>query len=85
MGEEQTIVSNKIHPYFTVPLNDVPPSSEGHIYKGTVQGGKWVDASNLKAGYKLLGSNNEWYEVVSVLVKPEALQAYNLTVDTNHT
>jgi len=31
-GQEQTIVSNKIHPYFTVPYNDVPQSSEGHVY-----------------------------------------------------
>ncbi|CAM9416404.1 hypothetical protein ACBE110449_22770 [Acinetobacter bereziniae] len=84
-GQEQTIVSNKIHPYFTVPYNDVPQSSEGHVYHGVVKGGKWVDASNLKAGYKLLVSNNEWYEVISVDIKLEALQAYNLTVDTNHT
>ncbi|WP_429773912.1 polymorphic toxin-type HINT domain-containing protein, partial [Acinetobacter bereziniae] len=84
-GQQQTIVSNKIHPYFTVPYNDVPQSSEGHVYHGVVKGGKWVDASNLKAGYKLLVSNNEWYEVVKVDVKSQALQAYNLTVDTNHT
>ncbi|APR70928.1 polymorphic toxin-type HINT domain-containing protein [Acinetobacter haemolyticus] len=83
-GTEQTIVSNKIHPFFTIP-REITFSSEGHIYKGAIAGGQWVDAANLQEGNRLLDSNNKWQEVVSVIIKPESLRAYNLTVDQTHT
>uniref|UniRef100_UPI0028EAC04A two-partner secretion domain-containing protein n=1 Tax=Haemophilus parahaemolyticus TaxID=735 RepID=UPI0028EAC04A len=46
-GKYQTIVSNKIHPFFTQVLNGTAPiSSEGHNYKGEIAKGQWVDAQH---------------------------------------
>ena len=85
-GKHQTIVSNKIHPFFTqVNQGELVPSSEGHHYKGEIQNAQWVDAQNLKAGYKLLSENNHWQMVKGVTIKAEKLSAYNLTVETDHT
>ena len=85
-GKQQTIVSNKIHPFFTqVSQGELVPSSEGHFYKGEIQNAQWVDAQNLKAGYKLLSENNHWQTVKGVSIKAEKLSAYNLTVETDHT
>ena len=85
-GKHQTIVSNKIHPFFTqVNQGELVPSSEGHHYKGEIQNAQWVDAQNLKAGYKLLSENNHWQTVKGVTIKAEKLSAYNLTVETDHT
>ena len=85
-GKQQTIVSNKIHPFFTqVSQGELVPSSEGHYYKGEIQNAQWVDAQNLKAGYKLLSENNHWQTVKGVSIKAEKLSAYNLTVETDHT
>ena len=85
-GKHQTIVSNKIHPFFTqVNQGELVPSSEGHYYNGEIQNAQWVDAQNLKAGYKLLSENNHWQTVKGVRIKAEKLSAYNLTVETDHT
>ena len=85
-GKHQTIVSNKIHPFFTqVSQGEIVPSSEGHHYNGEIQNAQWVDAQNLKAGYKLLSENNHWQMVKGVSIKAEKLSAYNLTVETDHT
>ena len=85
-GKQQTIVSNKIHPFFTqVNQGELVPSSEGHHYNGEIQNAQWVDAQNLKAGYKLLSENNHWQTVKGVSIKAEKLSAYNLTVETDHT
>ena len=85
-GKHQTIVSNKIHPFFTqVNQGELVPSSEGHHYNGEIQNAQWVDAQNLKAGYKLLSENNHWQTVKGVTIKAEKLSAYNLTVETYHT
>ncbi|WP_077464644.1 polymorphic toxin-type HINT domain-containing protein [Rodentibacter caecimuris] len=50
-----------------------------------MQNAQWVDAQNLKAGYKLLSENNQWQTVKGVSIKREKLSAYNLTVETDHT
>ena len=85
-GKHQTLVSNKIHPFFTqVNKGERVPSSEGHHYNGEIQNAQWVDAQNLKAGYKLLSANNHWQTVKGVSIKAEKLSAYNLTVETDHT
>ena len=88
-GNSQTIVSNKIHPFFTRITNEdnstLPPSSEGHNYQGDIKNAQWVDASNLKAGYELLSEDGKWQVVQHVEVKDEPLSAYNLTVDNDHT
>jgi hypothetical protein len=44
-----------------------------------------VDAANLKAGYRLLGSSGNWLEVKQIRRTSELLQAYNLTVADFHT
>ena len=86
-GNTQTIVSNKIHPFFTKVNHNypLPPSSEGHNYQGDIENAQWVDASNLKAGYQLLSENSEWQVVKSVRQTNEPLSAYNLTVNNDHT
>ena len=86
-GNTQTIVSNKIHPFFTQVNTgaQLPQSSEGHNYQGNIDNAQWIDASNLKAGYQLLSENGQWQVVQSVRQTEESLSAYNLTVDNDHT
>ena len=92
----QTIISNKVHPFF-VNLTEflrnnggyssglVPISSEGHTYTDSIKNGYWVDASELKSGYRLLNSDETWSTVVDVRIEKKSLQAYNLTVDAFNT
>ena len=47
--------------------------------------GKWIKAEDLKAGSRLFAENSAEPTVQSVTVKPEPLQAYNLTVADWHT
>ena len=47
--------------------------------------GKWIKAEDLKAGSRLFAGNGAEPTVQSVTVKPEPLQAYNLTVADWHT
>ena len=47
--------------------------------------GKWIKAEDLKAGSRLFAENGAEPTVQSVTVKPEPLQAYNLTVADWHT
>ena len=86
-GNTQTIVSNKIHPFFTQVNTSAqrPESSEGHNYRGNIDNAQWIDASNLKAGYQLLSEDGQWQVVQSVRQTDEPLSAYNLTVDNDHT
>ena len=72
--------------FVSVPAGvETPPSSEGYVYTGAIENGRWVDAGNLVAGYKLLGEDASWSVVVSVEIEAEPLEAYNLTVDDWHT
>ena len=48
-------------------------------------GGKWIKAEDLKVGSRLFAENGAEQTVQSVTVKPEPLQAYNLTVADWHT
>jgi len=48
-------------------------------------GGKWIKAEDLKAGIRLFAENSTEQTVQSVTIKPEPLQAYNLTVADWHT
>lgn len=85
-GTEQTITSNRIHPYFAqVPEGEiVPAASEGFTYDGPLARGHWIDAGNLKPGYRLLNPDGTWAEVVSVAERPVTLDAWNLTVENAH-
>jgi len=84
-GAEQTIISNRIHPYFVQTKRKVANSSEGHVYAGVLDNGHWVDAQYLEVGDRLLNSDESWSEVVSVEVVEKPLKAYNLTVANDHT
>ncbi len=84
-GEIQTITSNRIHPFFVQTVEKVAKNSEEHDYQGPIANGQWVDASELKAGYKLLNDDQSWSEVVSISVETKSFTAYNLTVDDYHT
>ncbi|NBZ90083.1 polymorphic toxin-type HINT domain-containing protein, partial [Stagnihabitans tardus] len=85
-GAEQTITSNRIHPYFVQrPVVEAPPpASEGVTYEGPIPGGHWIDASHLRPGDRLLNSDGTWAEVVSVEERAEPLDAWNLTVKDAH-
>ena len=48
-------------------------------------GGKWIKAEDLKAGNRLSSESGAEQTVQSITVKPEPLQAYNLTVADWHT
>lgn len=82
-GKEHTLSSNRIHPFFARVAAGVllTVAAEGHVYAGDIDDGAWVDAQHLQVGDELLGSDNEWQEVVSTQVQVAELQAYNLTVD----
>jgi hypothetical protein len=84
-GIEQTIVSNRIHPYFVQTTRVVVNSSEGHVYEGPLENGYWVDASELHAGDRLLNDDGTWTEIVDVEVEAKPLTAFNLTVAEFHT
>lgn len=86
-GRTHTIVSNKIHPFFVQLPEGASParSSEGHRYEGAIARGAWVDASELKAGYRLLNDDGSWAVVSGVVVEQAPLTAYNLTVNGFHT
>jgi hypothetical protein len=85
-GNEQTITSNRIHPYFAqVPANEpLSVASEGFTYNGPISGGRWIDAGDLKPGYRLMGSAGDWVEVIAVSERPVILEAWNLTVENYH-
>jgi filamentous hemagglutinin len=89
-GRTQVIASNAIHRFFAQPpgIEDgatLPKASEGHHYQGPILHAQWVDAANLKAGYRLLGSSGNWLEVKQIRRTSELVQAYNLTVANFHT
>lgn len=86
-GKRQTIVSDSRHPYFAQYGDDpTPPApSAGKPYHGDIKNAYWVNAANLEAGHKLLDDHNHWQTVISVTVKQEPLNSYNLEVDTDHT
>lgn len=93
-GQIQEIISNRVHPFFVqIPEQRLPVhlassdgsispvSSEGHYYTGSIANGKWIDASNLKPGFRLLGANGEWAEVSMVTYQVKELLAYNISVE----
>jgi hypothetical protein len=89
-GRVQVIVSNTIHPVFAqVPGTQagavLPKASQGHDYLGPILHAQWVDAANLKVGYRLLGSEGNWLEVSRLKRTQEPLRAYSLTVSDFHT
>ena len=86
-GKRQTIVSDSRHPYFAQYGDDpTPPApSAGKPYHGDIKNAYWVNAADLEAGHKLLDDHNHWQTVVSVTVKKEPLNSYNLEVDNDHT
>lgn len=97
-GRIQEIISNEFHPFFVqIPedrlsvhlassVSSMPPlSSEGYYYTGSIEDGQWIDALNLKPGFRLLDANGKWSEVTYVEHRVEKLKAYNLTVREFHT
>ena len=75
-GVEQTIISNRIHPYFVQTARAVVNSSEGHVYAGPIENGHWMNAAELQEGDRLLNDENTWAEVVGVEIEAEPLTAF---------
>jgi hypothetical protein len=95
-GRVQSIVSNRIHPYFarlaagavlSVAATTATPTlaTEGYVYEGEIAGGAWVDAQHLQIGDELLGADGQWQEVVATHIDDEPFEAFNLTVDEYET
>ncbi len=87
-GHRQTITTTLTHPFFAiVPEGAVQPAAlpEGRLYQGPIANGSWVAARDLKQGYRLLGADGSWTDVVGVRVSDKPLDAYNLTVAGFHT
>lgn len=73
-GQGQSILSNRIHPFYVTP----PVSS--HMPKG-----QWVQAQHLHPGDQLLTDSGHSVEVLGLEIKDEPLEAYNITVEDFHT
>lgn len=91
-GEQQTIVSNKIHAFYVSTGATLMKlvSNGGFVTEGTNETGEWIKAAELQAGHRLLnagkGKDSEsWSEVISIKIAKENLRAYNLHVDKFHT
>ena len=88
-GTEQTIVSNRSHPFYVADVEALPrlvAAGGSHApVIGTNETGRWVDAENLVAGHRLLNADEGWSEVTAVRVEHKPLRAYNLTVADFHT
>ncbi|WP_299632600.1 polymorphic toxin-type HINT domain-containing protein [uncultured Roseobacter sp.] len=86
-GQTQTIVSNRVHPFFgRVPDEISTPLLVGQATSPEYAlDGAWIKAADLPSGTLLLSSDETWDEVVAVSVQGENLAAFNLTVDKFHT
>jgi len=85
-NEHVSVVSNRIHPIFTLSREALSRvASEGHTYKGTQQNGEWVDAADLVVGDRLLNSDGSWSVVSSLEFVSEEFEAFNLTVQDFNT
>lgn len=86
-GAVQTIISNRIHPFFA----RVPSSVHTHhlvndnaTIDSQVKGG-WIEAASLNVGTLLLSSDHSWDEVIAVNINIMPLRAFNLTIERYHT
>ena len=86
-GHSQQIVSDSLHPYFSSYGNDINPAkpSIGKEYHGDIKNAYWINAGDLKKGYKVLGSNGEWQVISEVYTVKTPLNSYNLEVNNDHT
>lgn len=73
-GQGQTILSNRIHPFYV----NIFATSQGPK-------GQWVQAQNLHPGDQLLTDSGHLAEVLNLEIKEEPLEAYNITVGDFHT
>ena len=85
-GEKQTVISNEIHPVFSIPITpSTAVSSEGHNYGGDIEGGQWIDAANLSIGDKLLNADNGYSTLYDIEIINTRFRAFNLTISDFHT
>ncbi|MFJ4375341.1 polymorphic toxin-type HINT domain-containing protein [Pseudomonas japonica] len=84
-GETQTIISNRIHPFYVNNHGVEENRSTRHEKAGTNATGRWVEAQYLKAGDFLLTSSGTIVEVLGASVKKASLTAYNLSVSDYRT
>jgi len=87
-GAEQTIASNRVHPFYVAdegPGLTLAAGGGAAPVIGTNDTGRWVQAHNLVAGDRLLNADEGWSEVTAVRIERKPLLAYNLTVADFHT
>ena len=86
-GRTQTIISNRIHPFFgqTPPEDEAPMLVSHSADQQYAYDGGWIEAADLNSGTLLLADDGTWDEVVSVSVEARNLKAFNLTVSEFHT
>lgn len=86
-GVIQTIVSNKVHPYFVRRTSEefaearalnVAFKAGMHItseYQGSIANGHWIEAADVLVGDHMLGADESWHSVVSVQIIKEPIRA----------
>ena len=91
-GVTQTVVSNKVHPYFvqrTPGKFEIAQSTKvafqggTHVtpeYQGSIVNGHWIEAVDVQVGDSMLGADDSWHSVVSVRITEEPIRAYNIDV-----
>ena len=86
--ERQTIISNKIHPFFVQRVGYLSPltmqvslpAGEHHLYTGPIEHGHWIQAGELQTGDRLLSASDSWVDIEAVRISDEPLLAHNLDV-----
>lgn len=85
-GKAQTILSNRIHPFYVSDLGVRHKKTElADVERDTNKAGQWVQAQALQPGNLLFTDSGYPAEVISLDIKGEPLKAYNFTVDEYHT
>jgi hypothetical protein len=85
-GAQQSIASNRVHPYYVfADVIDFRLVVNGYAIPGTNSTGNWIEAQHLHAGNRLLNENGTFATILSVAIAHSPLKAYNLTVDEFHT
>ncbi len=81
-GQLQTIVSNRLHPYFVSHVSaDAHLVANGPTLRGTIATGRFVEVQHVEVGAWLITETGHEAEVVGKTVARAPLTAYNLTVD----
>lgn len=83
--QQQTVLSNQIHPFFVVAQNTAAQTEADAEVSQAGNLGKWVQAQSLAVGDRLLTGKGDIAVVANIATKEHELLAYNISVDDYHT